>query len=436
MRKFSLFLFALALFGGVAMAQDAGKLVKTGSKALSKYVADPENSAALDEARRAADNATKAEASLDKAWLLKGNAYAASVNTAGNKVSTIRSEAAAAQLIGGEGATDFSMINIPSEDAVVAIEAYQKAYETAEKAGNKKKAIEGMQVLSGSLSTLANAMLDAQKYPESYGPLSQMILIDDFYVSNNEAPLFAADSNRNQQKYIMAVVARQAGNDDDARRLHKELYDAKHNEAAVYAGYSQILMADGDDEGGLAVLTEGRNLFPENSDILFAEINYYIQKQDFATLETKLQEAIAREPDNVGLYNALGNVYMNLSQDSAEDGKKKEYQDKSVQYYNETLSRDGDNVDATYSIGSLYFNNAVKKAAEMNNLGTSKADQARYDQLNEEINMLFEQALPFFVKAEQMDPNDRNTLIALKEIYARQNDFEKSNEYKARIEGL
>ena len=49
---------------------------------------------------------------------------------------------------------------------------------------------------------------------------------------------------------------------------------------------------------------------------------------------------------------------------------------------------------------------------------------------------LFEQALPYFQKAETRDGNDMNTLIALKEIYARLNDLEKSNGYKARIEAL
>jgi hypothetical protein len=46
---------------------------------------------------------------------------------------------------------------------------------------------------------------------------------------------------------------------------------------------------------------------------------------------------------------------------------------------------------------------------------------------------LFDQALPYFQKAESLDPNDTNTLIALNEIYARKED-ELSLEFKKRLD--
>ncbi|MFK8164460.1 MAG: hypothetical protein AB8H12_18590, partial [Lewinella sp.] len=45
-------------------------------------------------------------------------------------------------------------------------------------------------------------------------------------------------------------------------------------------------------------------------------------------------------------------------------------------------------------------------------------------------------ALPYFQKAEMTDPNDLNTLIALKEMAARSDQYEVSNEFKARIETI
>jgi hypothetical protein len=48
----------------------------------------------------------------------------------------------------------------------------------------------------------------------------------------------------------------------------------------------------------------------------------------------------------------------------------------------------------------------------------------------------FSQAMPYFLKAEGIDGSDLNTLIALKEIYARSNEMEKVGEYKAKIEAL
>ena len=434
MRKFTFLLLALSMCVGVAVAQEAKKLVKTGSKALSKYVSDPTDTENYELALSSAADAVKAEPNNGAAWQLKGDVHAAELNNVAAKVRQLRADNALAAA--GDAPApkiDFSSIEYPQESASMALEAYQKAYQNSDKSAYKKQAITSMQTAAASMSDIGNAMLESDRYEDAYAPLAAMNEIDKFYVANGEEPLFQDDAARNQQKYIMAVVANQMGNRDAARMLFKELYEAEYPEAAVYAGYSGILTADGDEAGGVAVLSRGRELFPDNTEILFAEINYYIQKEDFKTLESKLQSAIAKEPNNVGLYTALGNVYMNLSKDEADAAREEEYMNKSVEYFNKATELDADNVDAIYSIGSMYFNKAVAKANEMNQLGTSKADQKRYDQLNGEITELFDQALPYFTKAEKIDPDDRNTLIALKEIYARKNDFEKSNEYKAKL---
>ena len=49
---------------------------------------------------------------------------------------------------------------------------------------------------------------------------------------------------------------------------------------------------------------------------------------------------------------------------------------------------------------------------------------------------MFDAALPYFLKAEESDPKDRNTLIALREIYARKNQLDKAEEYKKKLDAL
>jgi tetratricopeptide (TPR) repeat protein len=72
----------------------------------------------------------------------------------------------------------------------------------------------------------------------------------------------------------------------------------------------------------------------------------------------------------------------------------------------------------------------------MSELGMSKEDQKMYDSLKVESEKLFEKALPYFKKAESLEPNDRNTLIALREIFARMNEYEKAQELKVRMERI
>ena len=66
----------------------------------------------------------------------------------------------------------------------------------------------------------------------------------------------------------------------------------------------------------------------------------------------------------------------------------------------------------------------------------SKEGLKKYDALKEKVNAEFDKALPYFQDAERIDTNDQNTLVALKEIYARKNNLELSNEFKVRLERI
>ena len=48
----------------------------------------------------------------------------------------------------------------------------------------------------------------------------------------------------------------------------------------------------------------------------------------------------------------------------------------------------------------------------------------------------FGEALPYFKKAEEIKADDRNTIIALKEIYARQGKFDMVETYTAKLDAL
>ncbi|MCY7327942.1 MAG: hypothetical protein LH618_05300, partial [Saprospiraceae bacterium] len=86
-----------------------------------------------------------------------------------------------------------------------------------------------------------------------------------------------------------------------------------------------------------------------------------------------------------------------------------------------------------YMLGALYYNKAAAINQEMTTLDNSQAALKRYKTLNEQMLALFDQALPHFQKAESLDPNDLNTLLALNEIYARKED-DLSLEIKKRLD--
>ncbi len=104
-----------------------------------------------------------------------------------------------------------------------------------------------------------------------------------------------------------------------------------------------------------------------------------------------------------------------------------------AKYFTLATEKDPLFTDAIYGLGALYYNKAAQISEVMRSLGTSKEDFELYDKLKIEMDGLFEKSLPYFKEVESIDANDRNTLIALKEIFAKSGDLEMSTEFKNRL---
>jgi len=136
----------------------------------------------------------------------------------------------------------------------------------------------------------------------------------------------------------------------------------------------------------------------------------------------------------VTLGNAYDNLYQAMLKEKNEE-KAIEYFNEAKNYHEQAIAKDPANVDAVYSVGALYYNKAAFRTQEMSALPEdfSAAGIKRLNDMRNLIMGFFEQALPYFQKAESLAPNDLNTLIALSEIYARKED-ELSIEFKRRLE--
>ena len=427
MKKLLFGLLSLFLMTGTLVAQDGKKAMRKASSALTSYNVDKKNNAAkLDEAIEQINLATKDPemSGTAKVWQVKGEIY----NSQAERDFTM-------MLVNAEHVPDAKNLDAAYE----AKTSFMQALDKAEKKFETKEAISGLENAASYINAFANYYITSGKYEEAYKPLSEVVTIHELLTSKGGAvPFLQEEADLNNHYYVTAVTGNAAGDTETAAKMLKTLIDKDYDQPAVYSTYAQIIMKE-DEAAALGVIEKARAKYPDNSDILFAEINYYIGKGDNAALESKLTEAIEKEPDNVTLYSALGNVYTQLFTDATAAGNEaaaKDYSDKAMKYFNTAIEKDPKAYQPIYSIGSLHFNKAVELQKMQNNLGMSRADQAKYDELNKEISALFDKALPYFLQADELNSEDRNTLIALKEIYARKDDLAKSGEYKARLEAM
>ncbi|NJN78560.1 MAG: hypothetical protein HC803_09745, partial [Saprospiraceae bacterium] len=107
---------------------------------------------------------------------------------------------------------------------------------------------------------------------------------------------------------------------------------------------------------------------------------------------------------------------------------------KAEKYYNIALEKDPDYADVIYSLGALYYNEAVRYAKLRADLPLSAKKE--YTAYTEQFQNYVFKAHPLFVKSEILNPSDRSTIIALKELYAQSGNLEITKEFKGRLAKL
>ena len=72
----------------------------------------------------------------------------------------------------------------------------------------------------------------------------------------------------------------------------------------------------------------------------------------------------------------------------------------------------------------------------MNNLGTSRADNLKYDKLLAQRQSLYKSAIPFLSKRLELKPKDIDTARTLMNIYSVLGETDKYKELKAIVDAL
>ena len=403
------------------------KAFKKAKKAYSSYNLDPANNAAsLPEAYEMISVAVTDEevAAQFNTWQLKAQICNSIVTTESNEVLN---------------GTKKEMAVGTVEKAMEAYDATEMAVKTALKKFQKTATKTLWRETGTTMSNMYVFYVQQDMYAEAFPYANNLISVHDKLAEMDEI-YFEDELALQDQMYAAAFCGNRAGS-ADAKGLYKRLIDLGSEKAAVYSDYFSILVAEGDEEAALAVLDDAKKKFPEKQEILYAEINYFLQNDRYEELVDKLKEAISREPNNKTLYSTLGSVYEQIyNAKVTEAGEENEETimlfDSAKEYYAGAIEKDATFTDAIYALGALYYNKAAALNEKMRNLGTSKEENMLYDKYKAEMDQLFDTSLPYFQDVEKIDPNDRNSLIALKEIYAKSGDLNMSKEFKTRLETI
>ncbi|SHM30811.1 hypothetical protein SAMN04488057_10119 [Cyclobacterium lianum] len=332
--------------------------------------------------------------------------------------------------------------------AVKAFNAHATAVEKHAQAINSpgyllRDVLKGIQESQGHLYNFGIYAFETRDYGSAYLNFSSGLAAHEILKKEGQESVLDDAIAMMDQKYTTALAALNNNMTEAARPLFEELYQANYDQAAIYESLYTIHASgeDADLQTAYQYLKTGREKYPGEVSLLFAEINHFLKLNRPDELIDKLKMAIESEPDNLTLYITLGGVYDNLYQRESAAGNSDlvgNYFDQAFSYYHQALEKDPTNFDALYSSGTLYYNRAAGLTTTLKELSRdfSAAGMEKYEKREAEVFAAFGKALPYFQSAERINPNSVETLIALKEIYARNNEPEISNALNERLENL
>jgi tetratricopeptide (TPR) repeat protein len=229
--------------------------------------------------------------------------------------------------------------------------------------------------------------------------------------------------------FNVALTAEVAGENEVARNYYKQLLEMEYYTPDIFMSMGRISMAEGDTIKALEYIAAGREKFPDNFNLLINEINVYLLSGEVEKAVDQLELAVEKDDTNPTIFFAVGVAYDQLKGEKPE--AEAEYFEKAEKAYENAIKLDPDYFDPTYNLGALYVNAAAVLIEEANKLPLDKDKE--YNKLIEKANEHLNEAMPRLERALEIQPDDFNSMVSLKEIYTRLNKMEKLQEMNQRI---
>ena len=177
-------------------------------------------------------------------------------------------------------------------------------------------------------------------------------------------------------------------------------------------------------------LLEGIAKYPKNDLILDGLLNLYTAEDgvgDPKDLVGMIDQALEISPDNIDLWYGRGRVYYKLNDF-----------DECIKSFDNVIRLRPDDAQGFYLQGVFYMS---KAEAELNAINDRHYTvQSEYDRDSDAAVAIYKEAIPYFERAIELNPNDLNSLELLKQIYFRFRDeddnMSKYEQANARLEEL
>jgi tetratricopeptide (TPR) repeat protein len=261
----------------------------------------------------------------------------------------------------------------------------------------------------------ASSAVNAQQYDKSLAMYEQLKSLG---FTGIEKQFFAVNKETNEVEPFDSKVLR-----DVSVKTKTHVNPTEKNTKSKYPeiikNMALIYNQRGETEKALEAMREARAENPDDLNLVLTEANVHYSMGNTQKFKELLEYATERDPNNAELQYNLG-VLAAEANDVANAKK----------YYQRAIEINPKYTNAYINIAALILGQEESIIDEMNNLGTSAADDRRYDELREERNQLYLDAIPYLEQALVADPTNVQAAKTLSNIFSATGNDAKAKEYK------
>ncbi|SFW46313.1 Tetratricopeptide repeat-containing protein [Sinomicrobium oceani] len=338
-----------------------------------------------------------------------------------------------------------------------AVEAFKQLIEVEKESGSEKYTGEASQLIQTISADLVNSAVEDNQNQDYAAAAKKLYMAYQLDTNNQDYLYYAASSAVNGEDYDTALkyyeelkelgytgeaVKYYATNKESGEReeLSKEQRDLmvkagtheKPEEEKTESRFPEIVKnialiysQKGDSEKAIEAVQEARKVDPEDVNLLMTEANLYIKLGQKDKFKEVMEQAIQKDPNNPMLYYNLGVI-------TGEQGNKEQAR----KYYEKAIELDPTYEASYMNMASLILGEEVAIVDEMNSLGTSKADNKRYDELKAKREGLYKDAIPYLEKILELNPESVEATKTLMNIYGSIGEDAKYSEMKSKLETM
>ena len=207
--------------------------------------------------------------------------------------------------------------------------------------------------------------------------------------------------------------------------IKPETRKAESRKGEILRNLTLIYLEKGDNDKAQELIKTARAESPDDVYLMRAEADMSYKTGDIKKYNMLMNKIVASDPDNP-------EIYFNLGVGSAEVGE----MEKAIEYYKKALELRPDYEVALINLAVAKLSAEDKLVEEMNNLGSSAADNKKYDQLKDKRQQIYQETVPYLEEAFKLNPSNPDVVRTLMNIYGQLGIDAKFNDMKTKLEVL